>query len=428
MKTPIITVKELTKQFSVYHKPHEVILDLLPYFSSKIQKHTALDHISFEVHRGEFLGIIGQNGSGKSTLLKILCGVLHQTSGEITINGKVLSLLELGTGFNPSLTGRENLFVSASLMGFDTKLIAERLTDIEAFADINEYFDAPVKTYSSGMYVRLAMSMFLHLEPEIFIIDEALSVGDIFFQQKCFTKIEEMRNRGVTFLFVSHDINTILNMSDRVLLLDHSKQIYLGDKHEACKLYYDQDKKILSSFHEQSIETECTNNSLQNNLLDTKKQIFHRSGASFKSLQVVDESGNHTLQVTMSKKLYFIIEYIVEETVKNPAIAITFFNNKNMLLTTIVHALKHGNNFIEIKIPFMFEAGEYTIRLSIGNQKINEGYMITEYNHNNPIMVTFDYHKEKAPFLGLVGLNTEIKYWSVENASFGSKAEISHQK
>lgn len=410
MMRKVIEVKNLTKSFKLFHNNKDRLLNIIPFINKKFDMHTSLDNISFEVKKGEFVSIIGKNGSGKSTLLKILCGVLQKTSGEYIVNGSIVSLLELGTGFNPELSGRENIISSSKTMNFDINYIYSKMDEIEIFADLEEYFDMPIKTYSSGMYVRLAMSLFLHLNPDIFIIDEALSVGDIFFQQKCFSKIEEMRKNGVAFLFVSHDINTVLNMSDRVLLLDHSKQIYFGDKHEACKLYYDSDKKVLIPENESDEIKEKIEVSIENNILNGKKQIIHRKGATLDSLQIVDELGNHTMQVEMTKSLKFIIGYKVEEILDNPAIAIVLKNKKNMLITTIVYDLLEEYQFVEILIPFRLEAGEYSFDINIGNLiNSNSGIVVTEYLNIGPISVNFDYSK-KAPFLGPFGLDVKIKY------------------
>lgn len=409
MMRKVIEVKNITKSFKLFHSNKDRLLNIIPFVNKKFAMHTSLENISFEVKKGEFVSIIGKNGSGKSTLLKILCGVLQKTSGAYIVNGSIVSLLELGTGFSPELSGRENIIVSSKTMNFDINYIDSKMDEIEAFADLEEYFDMPIKTYSSGMYVRLAMSLFLHLNPDIFIIDEALSVGDIFFQQKCFVKIEQMRKNGVAFLFVSHDINTVLNMSDRVLLLDHSKQIYFGDKHEACKLYYDSDKKIPTIQNEGDNTQDILKVSVENNILNGKKQIIHREGASIDSLQIVDEFGNHTLQVEMTNFLKFIIGYKVEENFNNPAIAISFYNNKNMLITTIVYDLVYDKRFIEIAIPFMLEVGEYTFNLTIAQKINNSGTSYQEYTNIGPIAVTFDFNSNKAPFYGLVGLNTSYR-------------------
>lgn len=402
----IIEVKSLNKEFKLFHNSKDRLLNIIPFVNKKFDTHKSLQNINFEVKKGEFVSIIGKNGSGKSTLLKILCGVLQATNGEFKVNGKIVSLLELGTGFDPELTGRENVINSAQTMNFDLKFIKSKMKLIEEFSDIQEYFDMSIKTYSSGMYVRLAMSLFLHLEPDLFIIDEALSVGDIFFQQKCFSKIEQMRKDGVTFLFVSHDINTVLNMSDRVMLLNNGKQLYYGDKHEACKLYYDSDKQIPITKDKEKIVSIDE----KNNILANKEQIIHRNGGSIESLQIIDENGKHTMQVEMTKKLRFIVGYKAEKVLDKPVFSIIIKNSKNVLITTIVHDISYNKNIIEIDIPFMLEAGEYSFDISITDLiTLNSAIFISEYNNLGPISIGFDYQKNRAPFLGLVGLDTKMR-------------------
>jgi ABC-type polysaccharide/polyol phosphate transport system ATPase subunit len=193
------------------------------------------------VAQGESLGIIGINGSGKSTLLKILSGALHPTSGQFTIasgEGRVLSLLELGTGLNMELTGRANVFNSARLLGFPDAYPREKMADIAAFAELGDFFDRPVRLYSSGMLVRLVFSMFACFDPEVFIVDEALSVGDVYFQQKCARRIRELLDRGVTMLFVSHDLAAVDALCDRVLVLHQGQAKFLGDKRRGIAMYY----------------------------------------------------------------------------------------------------------------------------------------------------------------------------------------------
>jgi len=405
--SPVIETKNLTKIFRLYHSPIERLSSFIPFSNNKCEEHTALENINFKVEKGEFVSIIGRNGSGKSTLLKIICGVLQTSSGSYETKGKIVSLLELGTGFNPELTGRENIINSARVMAFSVKEIKNKIKTIEEFADIEEYFDMPVRTYSSGMYVRLAMSLFLHLEPEVFIIDEALSVGDIFFVQKCFSKIEEMRKNGVSFLFVSHDINLVQTISDKVLLLNKGKALYFGDGNEACKIYFDIDKLIKpneSLSEQQEVEDHHDYNELKN-----KKQLFHKEGGRINSLIIVNEFNDQTLQVEMTKVLEFQIAYQAFSSIKNPAISIVMKNRKNIVVTTIIYKLEHEKSIIAVKIPFFVEAGEYTFDLIIGDMSINSGIFICEYKDLGPISVLFDYQNERAPFLGQFGLNTNSR-------------------
>jgi ABC-type polysaccharide/polyol phosphate transport system ATPase subunit len=215
----MIRVDRLGKKFKIYPRRSGRLVEWLTLGrATRHQDFWALKDVSFNLSRGGSLGIIGVNGSGKSTLLKILSGAMYPTDGTFEVGGRVLSLLELGTGLNTELTGRQNIINSAALLGFPPDYARQRLGQIEAFAELGEFFDRPVRLYSSGMLVRLSFSMFACFDPEIFIVDEALSVGDVFFQQKCARRIQEMRANGTTMLFVSHDLAAVEALCDRVLL------------------------------------------------------------------------------------------------------------------------------------------------------------------------------------------------------------------
>ena len=224
-----IKVSNVSKHYQVYEKPVDRIKQSL--FRGKRQYYTefrALNNISFEVNKGETVGIIGINGSGKSTLLQMICGTLTPTNGDINLNGRVAALLELGAGFNPEFTGRENVYMNATILGLCKHEIDIKYNDIVEFADIGEFIEQPVKTYSSGMYVRLAFAVIAHVEADILVIDEALSVGDAFFVQKCMRYLREFMKNG-TVIFVSHDTGAVVNLCDRVALIDHGKIVEIGE-------------------------------------------------------------------------------------------------------------------------------------------------------------------------------------------------------
>lgn len=219
-----IEVLGVTKDYPVYASPRDRLLSLLkPSGDRASRKFRALDGVNLVVPRGETVGIIGRNGAGKSTLLQILCGTVRPTEGSVAIHGRFAALLELGAGFNPDFSGRDNVYLSASLLGLSRKEVDEKLELIIAFADIGDFFDRPVKTYSSGMYVRLAFSVAIHTEPDVLIIDEALSVGDIRFQMKCLARIEQIRARGATILFVSHSLEQVKRFCQTALWLEGGK-------------------------------------------------------------------------------------------------------------------------------------------------------------------------------------------------------------
>lgn len=233
-----IQVKDLEKVYKLYDKPSDRVKEALGIGRGKRHtQHHALKGVNLTIYQGETVGIIGTNGSGKSTILKIITGVLNPTKGEITVNGRISALLELGAGFNMEYNGIENIYLNGMMIGFSEKEISERLNDILEFADIGEYVHQPVKTYSSGMFVRLAFAVAINIEPEILIVDEALSVGDVFFQAKCYHKFEEFKQMGKTIVFVSHDLSSISKYCDRVVLLNQGVKLGEGSPKEMIDRY-----------------------------------------------------------------------------------------------------------------------------------------------------------------------------------------------
>jgi ABC-type polysaccharide/polyol phosphate transport system ATPase subunit len=218
----ILKVTNISKRYEIYATSHHRIYQLLSLGRAKFYRDFwALRDVSFEVKRGECLGIIGRNGSGKSTLLQIIAGTTLPTTGEVEVHGKVAALLELGSGFNPEFTGRENIYVNGVILGLSKKEITEKFDEIVDFAEVREFIDQPVKTYSSGMFIRLAFSTAAHINTDIILLDETLSVGDVQFQQKCYQKFEEFRSAGRTIIFVSHDMDAVKRYATRILELAH---------------------------------------------------------------------------------------------------------------------------------------------------------------------------------------------------------------
>jgi lipopolysaccharide transport system ATP-binding protein len=243
---PIIRVRNLSKSFPIYASPADRLKQFIfpriqRLFGLKVKSYyrifNALSDISFEVKRGETVGVIGRNGAGKSTLLQILCGTLFPTSGIVEIQGRVAALLELGAGFNGEYTGRENVYMNARILGLTDQEIDARFDDIVKFADIGEHLDQPVKTYSSGMFVRLAFAVVSHVDADILIVDEALAVGDAFFQSKCMRFLRRFSSKGGTLLFVSHEINSVKALCSRALWLNSGKQVSYGQASEVTTIY-----------------------------------------------------------------------------------------------------------------------------------------------------------------------------------------------
>ena len=235
-----IQVEHLSKMYKLYNKPSDRLKEALG-MKVKVREHFALNDVNFQVSRGETVGIIGTNGSGKSTVLKIITGVVSPTKGEVKVDGRISALLELGAGFNGEYSGLENVYLNGTMIGFSKEEIDSKLDDILTFADIGDFIYQPVKTYSSGMFVRLAFAVAINIDPDILIVDEALSVGDVFFQAKCYRKFEEFKQKGKTIVFVSHDLNSISRYCDRVILLNKGNILDEGDPKKIVDLY----KKIL---------------------------------------------------------------------------------------------------------------------------------------------------------------------------------------
>lgn len=239
-----IKVENVSKLYKLYDKPMDRFREALGMVKEKkYHEHYALHDVGFQVGKGETVGIIGTNGSGKSTILKIITGVLSPTEGEVTVNGRISALLELGAGFNSEYTGIENIYLNGTMMGYSREEVDQKLQTILDFADIGEFVNQPVKTYSSGMFVRLAFAVAINIDPEILIVDEALSVGDVFFQAKCYHKFEEFKKEGKTILFVSHDLGSIAKYCDRVVLLNKGRKMAEGNPKEIIDLY----KQVLVS-------------------------------------------------------------------------------------------------------------------------------------------------------------------------------------
>ncbi len=236
----IINVQGVSKVFKLYQRQLERIKEVacLPFGGKKYHRpFVALDEVSLSIGRGDTIGIIGKNGSGKSTLLQIICGILQPTSGSVHVTGRVSALLELGAGFNPEFSGRENVYLNGSILGMSREEMDNCFDDIAAFADIGDFIDQPVKNYSSGMYVRLAFAVAINVNPDILIVDEALSVGDISFQAKCFEKFREFQEQGVTILFVTHSMNLVTRYCNNAYLLDHGKIIQSGAAKDVVDTY-----------------------------------------------------------------------------------------------------------------------------------------------------------------------------------------------
>lgn len=289
----------VSKSYAIYEKPGDRLTELLSL--NRLKRHKdfwALRDISFEVRRGETFCIVGENGSGKSTLLQMVAGILQPTTGTAAVNGRVSALLELGAGFNPEFSGRDNVYLNGSILGLSTRQIDDRYKEIESFAEIGEFINQPVKTYSSGMVVRLAFAVAINVDPEILLVDEALAVGDIYFRQRCMRKVHELRARGITILFVSHAVSDVKAIGDRVLWLDHGRLVDIGEPDKVIAKYLAAMTEKDSSYllHHAADEAARVGSapSRAPEIIDTIPNVDHRFGdgrAEILGIGVFDEHG-----------------------------------------------------------------------------------------------------------------------------------------
>lgn len=356
MKNYAIKIENLTKSYRIYPSNKARVKETLSIRKKSYhQDFFALNNISFEVKKGETVGIIGTNGAGKSTLLKIITGVLQKTSGNIEINGRVSALLELGAGFNPELTGIENIYFHGMMMGFKEKEMAEKLPDIISFADIGDFINLPVKNYSSGMFARLAFAVAINVEPDILIVDEALSVGDIFFQNKCFKKFEELRSKNITVLFVSHDISSVRQMCSRVIWIEKGQQKIFDNSDLVCDMYMDEKRLAMN----QSVSTIKSSNQIELHHCTSIKRYpkimtdIDRFGSTqLKILSTfitnINEEIVTTLSVDQTYTIHSVIEF--EEDIDNLIAGFVFENNKGLPLFDL-------NNYINQQEVFSGKKG-----------------------------------------------------------------------
>lgn len=297
-----IKVTDVEKIYKLYEKPSDRIREALGFGRGKHHtEHHALKGVNLTIRQGECVGIIGTNGSGKSTILKIITGVLNATRGEVEVNGRISALLELGAGFNMEYNGIENIYLNGTMIGFSEKEIDEKLDAILEFADIGEYVYQPVKTYSSGMFVRLAFAVAINIEPEILIVDEALSVGDVFFQAKCYHKFEEFKEMGKTIVFVSHDLSSISKYCDRVVLLNQGTKLGEGKPKEMIDIY----KQVLVGQY-------VAPDGEQSRLLDDEELRKAASGGKASEVHQRSEDENPELLEYGSKKAVITEYYITD--------------------------------------------------------------------------------------------------------------------
>ena len=351
-----VEVVGLTKVYKLYNKPFDRVLETFNKHKIYSRDFFALDDVSFSIRKGSTIGIVGRNGSGKSTLLKILTGVLKSTKGYVHVNGQVSALLELGAGFNMEFTGRQNIYLNATIMKIPKQEIEKRIPDILSFADIGEYIDQPTKTYSSGMFVRLAFAVAINTDPEILIVDEALAVGDTRFQLKCMEKFEEFRKAGKTILFVSHDLSSIKRFCERTVWLHRGKLIVDGETDQVTDLYNDFLKSELSIEDFMSGRFKENNREEKNEEIYREEQLESIDIAEIVKLIIYDKNYMEKENVTSGEEIRVRVQYLVKDvSIDKPVlgIAIRSIDNKyicglNTLLDHISIPWRRGVNEMEL--------------------------------------------------------------------------------
>ena len=348
MREKMIEITNLIKTYRLYDNPKDRVKEVFSLTGKKYSREfNALNGISINVNKGETVGIIGTNGAGKSTLLKIITGVLNPTSGNVKVCGKIAALLELGAGFNQEYTGLQNIYLNGRMMGYSKTQMDEKVKSIVEFADIGDFIHQPVKTYSSGMFARLAFAVSINVEPDILIVDEALSVGDLFFQNKCFQKFEELKKKGITILFVSHDIASVRQMCSRVLWIDHGNQKKFDQCDLVCDMYMDEKRKNMNEGID--LSTVISKKGILDDHYINEKKIFpklqYKSSKlisdkfKFVSCFILDEFGKITSEMVVDRKyeVHVAIEFM--ENMEDLILGFVFENNKGLPIYDI-------NNYI----------------------------------------------------------------------------------
>lgn len=322
-----IAVKDLVKIYKLYDKPSDRLKEAFGIKKNLHKEHFALKGINLEIMQGETVGIIGTNGSGKSTILKIITGVLNETTGSVQVNGRISALLELGAGFNMEYNGIDNIYLNGTMIGFTEKEIDAKLQDILDFADIGDYVYQPVKTYSSGMFVRLAFAVAINIEPEILIVDEALSVGDVFFQAKCYHKFEEFKEMGKTIVFVSHDLSSISKYCDRVILLNQGTKLGEGTPKEMIDAY----KRVLVGQYEEADEMlsdmeGSSDADTKGDAINPEKLEYGTLDAKMEEVFITDETGIRTAAVIKDSEFTIHMRVRFFKDIPAPIFAFSFKN------------------------------------------------------------------------------------------------------
>lgn len=413
-----ISVENVSKVYKLFKKPADRVIDALhlaPW--RKVPQHHALNDVSFEVRQGEMVGIIGTNGSGKSTILKIITGVLHPTKGEVNVNGRISALLELGAGFNREYTGIENIYLNGTMIGFSKEEIDAKLKDILDFADIGDFAYQPVKTYSSGMFVRLAFAVAINIEPEILIVDEALAVGDVFFQAKCYRKFDEFKKLGKTILFVSHDLSSIVKYCDRVILLNKGTKLGEGKAKEMIDIY----KQVLVDQYDEAAAGNKGSGVLLDQGANPDLLEYGSKKAEITDCYITDDKGKRTNAIIKGSTFTIHMKAKFLERVQAPIFAFTIKNAKGTEITgtntmferAFMESVDKGIcKEVTFKQKMDLQGGEYLLSLGLTGY---EGSDFTVYHRlYDAINITVISDKDT---VGFYDMNSQVEVINAERES-----------
>ena len=398
-----ISVRNLTKTFRLFGHPGDRIKQFLSFGMRRYHREfTALKDVSFDIKKGEAVGIIGRNGSGKSTLLQLICGILKPTSGTVQVNGRVSALLELGAGFNPEFTGRENVYFQGTLMGFTRAQMESRFDNIASFADIGEFIDQPVRTYSSGMFVRLAFSAAIHVEPDILVVDEALGVGDQAFQAKCLEHIDTLRKLGGTIILVSHSHEQIAHHCHSACLLERGQLIAIGDTVSTLATYLQNLAHPFSTIYGPSSSPVIGSGDIPTDDFHSHPLYWHGEtrwgdGKACITLAQIRQNGNiNPAYLLIGQPFEIVIEVLFKEMICRPIFGLTFKTERGATLFTTnsrelsgpVHDFATGERgLITFGLTPWLESGRYFLSLGVASET-SQGLMPHDRRYDS-LMLSF---------------------------------------
>lgn len=394
--------------------------------SAKYRDFYALRDVSFSIRRGEATGIIGRNGSGKSTLLQLIAGTLRPTAGTVQVNGRVSALLELGSGFNPDFTGRENVYLNGAIYGFTHGEMATRMAEILAFADIGDFIDQPVKTYSSGMMMRLAFAVAVNVQPDVLIIDEALAVGDVFFSQKCFQRIREIVRKGATLIFVSHDMGSIQSLCDRALLLNQGAVVFDGAPEDCVSRYFNLHKPAAKAGESApgthpAVDAGAREALKAKDIVPTAKARHGDKSLEIAAAAVVDGHGAATWDFEMMHRAVIKVLFVANAPIKRPSVGIQLHDRMGNLVFAAgtpqlrfpLPALSQGQEvLLDFQVTLSLQPGVYTLSLDaaeVDADNPNLGVFYDRVGGLGPLNIV-SHEPGALPFYGIAQLAMDISY------------------